>query len=116
MRHRDTRKKFGRVAGPRAAMIRSLATSLILTEKITTTEAKAKAVRPLVERLVTRGKENILVTRRYIMSHLQSEKAVLKVLNELGVRYKARKGGYLRVTKLLPRKGDGAKLARVEFV
>lgn len=97
-------------------MFRNLATSLVVSEKLTTTEAKAKSLRPIVERLVTRGRESTLTNRRFLMSYLMTEKATLKVLNDLGVRYKTRKGGYTRITKLMPRKGDGAKMARIEFV
>jgi len=116
MRHNRVGRKFGRLAGPRKAFLRALVTSLIVDEKMTTTVARAKEVRPLVERLVTRGRENTLVARRYLGRHLLTEIAVLKVLNDYGPRYKDHKGGYTRITKMVSRKGDGADMARIEFV
>jgi len=116
MRHNVKGRKFGRVAGPRKAFLRNLVSSLVLHEKMTTTVARAKEVRPIVEKLVTKGRTNTLATRRYLSQYLMTEAAVLKVLNDLGVRYKARAGGYTRITKLANRKGDNAEMAKIEFV
>ncbi|MEI7741096.1 MAG: 50S ribosomal protein L17 [bacterium] len=116
MRHLRKGRKFGRVAASRKAFLRGLATSLVVDEKMTTTVARAKEIRPIVERLVTRGRDNTLVTRRYLSRYLLTEAAVLKVLNDLGARYKDRNGGYTRIIKMSTRKGDGAELARIEFI
>ncbi len=85
-------------------------------EKIKTTETKAKYIRPYVEKLITLGKKNTLQTRRELLSKLFVDSAVKKVLEELSPRYKERKGGYLRITKLGFRQGDAAKVVRIEFV
>lgn len=97
-------------------MLRNLATSLILYEHCNTTLAKAKAVRPYVERLITKGKVKNLNTRRTLMKDLMIESAVLKVLEELGPRYKERPGGYTRIIKLGKRLGDGAETAQIQLV
>lgn len=119
MRHHNTNKKFGRERNSRRALMRSLAIALITHEKIETTEAKAKAIRSYVEKLVTKAQNNTLATRRLLDSKLGSggDKAVLKLLNELAPRYKDRKGGYTRVVKTRDRVGsDGAAMAIIEFV
>ncbi len=116
MRHRRVGKTLDRKAGPRRALLRNLATSLVLYEHVNTTLAKAKAVRPLVERLITKGKTKSLVTRRALAETLTTENAVLKVMEELGPRYAARKGGYTRIIKLGNRKGDGADVAQIQLV
>ena len=97
-------------------MIRNLATSLVLYEKIKTTETKAKYIRPYVERLISKGKKNNLHTRRELLKKLFVESAVKKVLDELSPRFKDRNGGYLRIVKLGFRRGDAAKVVRIEFV
>lgn len=116
MRHGKTTKIFGRKKAPRTAMIRNLATSLVLYEKIKTTETKAKYIRPYVERLISQGKKNSLHTRRELLKKLFVESAVKKVLDDLSPRFKNRNGGYLRVVKLGFRRGDAAKVVRIEFV
>jgi large subunit ribosomal protein L17 len=116
MRHRKKGKIFGREQGPRKALFRALEASLILYEKIKTTEAKAKALRPLVERLVTRAKVPTLANRRYLLKALPLEMPVRKLIGVLGPRYKERNGGYTRITKLGSRLGDRAKCAIIEFV
>ncbi len=97
-------------------MFRNLASSLVIYEKIITTEAKAKAIRPIVEKLITIGKENTLTARRKLLQYLYVENAVKKVLEVLSPRYKDRKGGYTRIIKIGERQGDGAKTAQIEFV
>lgn len=116
MRHRKKGKSLGRKKAPREAMLRNLATSVVLYEKVKTTEAKAKAVKPIVEKFITAGRKNDLQTRRRLLSYFYDKKAVDKVLEELSPRYKDRKGGYMRITKIGQRQGDGAKAVQLEFV
>src|SRR3989344_2699715 len=116
MRHHDNRKKFGRVKRQRTALIRSLARSLVLSEGITTTTAKAKALRPYVERLITISKEGTLASNRAITSELGGARDANKKLHELATRYQKRAGGYTRIVKLGrvgKRIGD---MSRIEFV
>ncbi len=105
-----------RKKGPREALLRSLATSVILYEKVKTTKAKAKAVRPLVERLITVGKEGTVTARRRINSKIYGDNAVKKVVEELAPRYKDRQGGYTRITNIGQRQGDGAEIVQIELV
>ena len=116
MRHRRVGKTLDRKAGPRKALLRGLDTSIVLYEHVNKTLAKAKAVRPLVESLITRGKEKSLHNRRQLGRTLMTETAVNKVLEELGPRYQTRPGGYTRIIKLGTRKGDGAEIAQIQLV
>ena len=116
MRHRSKKKILDRKKAPRKALLRGLATSIILYEKIKTTEAKAKAVKPIVEKLVTTAKKNDLTTRRKLLSVLYHKNAVNKALEVLGPRYQDRPGGYTRIVKLGKRQGDGAEIVQIEFV
>ncbi len=116
MRHRKTTKTLGRPKASKEALLRNLATSLILHESVKTTAAKARAVRPLVERLVTRGRKNTIGNRRELMKVLMTEGAVGKVLEVLGPRYATRPGGYTRITKLGSRQGDAAQMVAISFV
>lgn len=119
MRHHNTNKKFGREKNARTALMRSLAIALIDKEKIETTEAKAKAIRPYVEKLVTTGRTNTLANRRRLVSVLGSGggSAAKKLVEELGPRYQDRPGGYLRIVKTRDRiASDGAAMAIIEFV
>lgn len=97
-------------------MMQNLATSLVLYEKIVTTEAKAKAVKPAVEKIITRGKVKSVHNKQQIGKVLNDRKAVQKVLDVLGPRYKDRKGGYSRIIKIAQRAGDGAKMVQIELV
>lgn len=97
-------------------MMRNLVQSVILYENVNTTLAKAKSVRPLVEKLITLGRTKSLVTRRKLASVLTIELAVNKVLEELGPRYATRTGGYTRIIKLGTRAGDGAEIAQVQLI
>lgn len=115
MRHANTNRKFGRESGQRKALLRSLARSLVIKGSITTTEARAKEVRPMVEKLVTRGKNSTLTNRRMIISALGDEKAAAKLIKQAD-GYQARAGGYLRIVKMAPRKGDASPMALIEFV
>lgn len=116
MRHRDKNKIFSRTAGAKNAMLRDVVTSVVVFEKVQTTTAKAKAVRPLVERLVTRARIGDLASRRYLLAYFTTEQPVKKLIEVLGPRYKDRKGGYTRITKLGTRQGDSAEMAQIEFV
>jgi large subunit ribosomal protein L17 len=116
MRHNKKGKTLGREKAPREALMRSLATSFVVYEKIQTTEAKAKLLRPIVEKLITLAKNDTLHNRRQAMNYLYTEGAVKKLFEVLGVRYKERKGGYTRITKLVPRVNDGAKVAIIEAI
>ncbi|MFH1402223.1 MAG: 50S ribosomal protein L17 [Patescibacteria group bacterium] len=118
MRHHNTNRKFGRVKKQREALLRSLAVSLIDKGKIKTTEAKAKELRPFVEKLITRGKKDSIFSRRLLLAKLGdgNVKVVKKLIEELAVGYKERMGGYTRITKLTFREGDGSPMAQIEFV
>lgn len=116
MKHNKKGSVFGREKGPREAMLRNLAQSVILYENVNTTLAKAKAVRPLVEKLITTGRAKTLVTRRKLSRVLTIESAVNKVLEELGPRYASRQGGYTRIIKLGTRAGDGAEIAQLQLI
>lgn len=118
MRHHNKNKKFGRVRNQRTALLRSLARSLILRNKIQTTEAKAKALRPFMEKLITKSKDNSTAMRRIISARLGgSAIATKRLFDTLAPKYKERNGGYLRIIKLSStRVGDSAKEAIIEFV
>ncbi len=116
MRHRNKNKILDRKKGPRELMLRNLASSIILYEKVKTTRAKAAAVRPLVEKLITISKAQDLNARRNLLEVLLQKNAVLKAMEVLGVRYKERDGGYTRTIKLGARQGDGAQMVQIELV
>lgn len=116
MRHHNQNRKFGRKKDERKALIRSLSLALIKHKKITTTEAKAKELRPFVEKLVTKGKDGSLATQRLMISRLGSKEGVRKLIHDISPQYKKRAGGYTRITKLPRRSGDASKMAVIEFV
>lgn len=116
MRHRKHKVTLSRVKGQRELMLRTLAAHVVLHEGVVTTAAKARAVRPLVERMITRGKIVDVTSRRYLMKFFTTEAPVKKILEVLGGRYAARPGGYTRTIKLGQRKGDAASLVRIELV
>lgn len=116
MRHRKKGVILGRKVGARRALIKNLASSLILYERIRTTEAKAKAVKSYVERLVTLAKNPSLANRRLLLRRLPTEGPVKKLLEVLGPRYRERRGGYVRIMRLGLRVGDRAREAIIEFV
>ncbi|HBK34445.1 MAG: 50S ribosomal protein L17 [Candidatus Uhrbacteria bacterium GW2011_GWE2_40_58] len=116
MRHRNKGIILDRKKAPREAMLRNLATSVILYEKVKTTEAKAKAVRPLVERAITTGKVNSLASRRQLMKFFYTEYPVNKLLEVIGPRYQDRQGGYTRTVKIGHRLNDGADMVQIELV
>jgi large subunit ribosomal protein L17 len=115
MRHGNVNRKFGRTTGQRDALLKSLARSLVLRGRMQTTEAKAKEIRPLVEKMVTRGRSDTLANRRHLIAQLGDEK-VAGMLIKKAQAYDGRPGGYLRITKMGQRKGDGAAMAVIEFV
>ncbi|NQV89216.1 MAG: 50S ribosomal protein L17 [Parcubacteria group bacterium] len=116
MRHRNKGIILGRKKAPREALLRNLAASVILHEKVQTTEAKAKAIRPLVEKAITSGKQPTLATRRNLMKFFYTEHPVKKILEVLGPRYASRPGGYTRIVKIGHRKNDGADMVQIELV
>ncbi len=116
MRHRKKGKTLDRKTAARSALLRNLATSLVLYERISTTKAKAKAVQPYVERMITTGKAKTLHARRELLKELTVPLAVEKILVELSPRYSGRNGGYTRITKIGRRSGDAAEMAQIEFV
>jgi len=116
MRHRKKETILGRVKAPREALLRNLVASVILHEKITTTEAKAKAIKPLVEKVITSGKIPTLASRRKLLSFFYTEHPVKKIFEVLGPRYLSRPGGYTRIIKLGHRKNDGADMVQIELV
>ncbi len=116
MRHKVAGRKLGRNTGHRRAMYRNLVTDLLGYEKITTTEAKAKQIRSLAEKIITLGKQGGLHSRRRALSFVFDEKVTDKVFAELAERYAERPGGYTRITKLGRRLGDGAAMAQIELV
>jgi large subunit ribosomal protein L17 len=116
--------KLGRNTSARKALLRDLATDLIINERIRTTASKAKELRPVVEKMVTLGKRGDLHARRQAASFIRKEtanvetnqNAVQKLFSEIGPRYEDRQGGYTRILKLGPRRGDNAEMVIIEFV
>jgi large subunit ribosomal protein L17 len=97
-------------------MLANLATDLFIHEKVATTESKAKALRPLAEKLITKARKGDLHSRRMVMKTITNKEAVHKLFEEVAPRYIERPGGYTRITKLGPRRGDGAEEAIIELV
>jgi len=116
MRHRKAGRKFGRNPAQRQAMLRQLAISMIMHERIATTEAKAKTLRPMVEKLVTVARDDSGANRKLIMSKIDNPVATIKLFEVIAPRYEAVNGGYTRISKLEPRRGDAAPMALIEFV
>jgi large subunit ribosomal protein L17 len=116
MRHRVAGRKLGRTSGHRRALYRNLVTDLLKHEKIITTEAKAKEVRGLAEKMITLGKKSGLHSYRQALSFIMDKKVTEKVFAELAPRYNERHGGYTRIIKLEPRLGDGAPMVQLELV
>jgi large subunit ribosomal protein L17 len=116
MRHHRAGKKLGRDSAHRKALYANLAGSLIEHGRIKTTEAKAKAVRPIAEKMITLGRRGDLAARRQALAYLRSQEVVHKLFAEVGPRFADRNGGYLRIVKIGPRPGDGAEMAYLEVV
>ncbi len=115
MKHLQKGRKFGRVRNQRKALMRLLAKNFIEHEKIKTTEAKAKELRPFVEKMVTKARSEKLSSRRIIIAEL-GEKSAKKLFDEIAPKYKNNQGGYTRIIKLGNRKGDASPMAVIEFV
>lgn len=116
MRHSNANRKFGRKTDQRAALLKSLARELFLHGKITTTEAKAKEVRPYAEELITIARAGTLASKRLVHARLSNNVIVKKLTDKIAPLYKDRNGGYTRITKLSPRLSDSAKMATIELV
>ena len=116
MRHKVAGYKLGRTVSARWMLLRNLVTSVIDQERVITTVPKAKAARPLVEKMITLAKRDTLHTRRQAAAFLKTPKSVKKLFDTLGTRFGQREGGYCRIVRLGPRKGDGAEQAMLELV
>ncbi len=117
MRHRSAHRKLGRKTEHRISLLRNLAASLITSDgRIRTTEAKAKELRPFVEKLVTLGKRDSLHARRRALSIIPRREVVSKLFSDVSPRFAERPGGYTRILKLAHRQGDGAPMAFIQFV
>jgi large subunit ribosomal protein L17 len=116
MRHQRSGKKLGRDAAHRKALYANLTASLIEHGRIRTTETKAKAVRPIAEKMITLGRDGSIHARRQALAYLRTQEIVHKLFSEVAPRFKDRPGGYTRVIKLGPRQGDAAPMAYLELV
>ena len=116
MRHRVAGRKLSRPTGHRIAMYRNLVTDLLRYGKIVTTEAKAKEVRGMAEKIITLGKDGSLPARRRALSFVNDKKVVAKLFDELGPRFKSRVSGFTRIVRLGKRRGDDAMLVKMELV
>ena len=116
MRHGVAGRKLGVTTSHRLAMLRSMATALLKHEQISTTLPKAKELRPYVERIITLGKRGDLHARRQAYAQVRDEKVVDKLFTTIAERYKGRAGGYTRIIRTVPRRGDNAEMAIIELV
>ena len=117
MAYSGRKRRFGRKRDQRKALLRSLMRSVILNERIKTTEARAKGIRSPLEKLVTRARDNSLAMRRHLLAQFNNdEEVVKKLIDEIAPRFKDRPGGYTRITKVEARPGSGRRIAVIEFV
>jgi large subunit ribosomal protein L17 len=116
MRHRVAGRHLGRDTAHRRSLYRNLVTDLLRYERITTTEAKAKEIRPMAEKIITLGKRGDLHARRQALRFVFDRSVVDKLFGDIAGRMSARPGGYLRITSVEARKGDGARMASIELV
>ena len=116
MRHRIAGRKLGRTSEHRVAMLRNLSTALFDKERIKTTLMKAKELRPFAEKLITLSKRETLHARRLVLREIKDKTVVAKLFDTLSPRYAERPGGYTRIIKLGPRRGDNAEMAFIELV
>jgi large subunit ribosomal protein L17 len=116
MRHNISGRKLGRQSGHRKALFRNQVTDLLKHEKIVTTEAKAKEIQAIAEKVITLGKKSGLHSYRQTLSFVMDKQVTEKVFADLAKRYSERPGGYTRIVKLEPRLGDGAPMAKIELV
>lgn len=116
MRHHSNTRKFGREKTQRHALMRSLARNLVRDSRIKTTLAKAKELRPFVEKLVTTAKSGTVASRRLVMTRIQGAPETKKLFDTVAPKYKSRAGGYTRIVKIPNRDLDGAPMALIEFI
>ena len=116
MRHRKAGNQLGRNTSHRRAMFRNMVTSLFKYEQIETTDAKAKAIRPIAEKMITLAKRGDLHARRQALSYMQDKEVTHRLFDELKSRFSSREGGYLRIVKKGFRKGDGASISVVQLL
>ena len=116
MRHRVSGRKFDRPGDERMALLKGLVGDLLRHERLKTTEAKAKEVRPIAEKMITLGKDGTVHARRQVMAYVHDKDVVKKLFDDIAPRFSARPGGYTRIVKLGPRQGDGAQMAQLELV
>ena len=116
LRHKISGRQFGRASGPRRAMFRIMVTDLLRHGQIKTTVAKAKAIRPLTEKMVTLGKGGTLHDRRQAAAFITDKSVVKAVFDEIAPRFEERNGGYTRITRLGVRAGDAAEMALIELI
>ncbi|MBU6232107.1 MAG: 50S ribosomal protein L17 [Patescibacteria group bacterium] len=116
MRHHSNVRKFGREKNQRHALMQSLARNLIRDSRIKTTTAKAKELRPMIEKLVTKAKSATIASRRLINARIKSPSDTKKLIDTIAPKYKGRNGGYTRIIKLPNRELDGSPMSVIEFV
>lgn len=116
MRHRNSGRKLSRSSSHRRAMLRNMATSLILSEQCETTLEKAKEIRPVIEKLITKAKKDTLASRRNALGFLQEKAAVHKLYADLAERFRSRNGGYTRIIRTRIRPGDAASMAVISLI
>jgi large subunit ribosomal protein L17 len=116
VRHKVESRRFDRPTDQRLALFRGLVTELLRHEQIKTTEAKAKAIRGMAEKMITLGKSGTLPARRRVLGYVYDKDVARKVFDELAERYAGRAGGYTRIVRLGPRNGDGATVVQLELI
>ena len=116
MRHRWAHRKLGRTSEHRKALLRNLATALFDHERITTTMANAKELRSYAERLITKARKDSVHSRRLVLRELHSRNTVKHLFDEIAPRFAERPGGYTRIMRMMPRRGDNAEMAIIELV
>jgi large subunit ribosomal protein L17 len=116
MRHRNAGYKLGRNTSHRRAMLRNLVTSVILMDRVETTITKCKATRPIIEKMITLGKNGSVHARRQALAYMMTPESVDRLFNVVAPRYTERQGGYLRITRTGARKGDAAEMAFIELL
>lgn len=116
MRHKVSGRKLDRPTDERVALFRNLVADLVRHERLRTTEAKAKEVRPIAEKMITLGKDGTVHARRQAFAYINDKDIVQKLFDDVAPRFSARPGGYTRIIKLGPRKGDGASMVQLELV
>jgi len=116
MRHKVSGKKLGRTTAHRRSMFRNMVTSIIIEERVETTVPKAKAIRPILEKMITLGKRGDLAARRQALAYIKTKEAVTKLFDTIGPRFGDRNGGYCRIVRTTWQKGDGAERAFIELL